>query len=382
VKASILQSNLKHGLGVVSRAVASRSTTLPVLSNVLIDAPEAGGRVRLSATNLEIGVNTWLLAKVDEPGAVTVPARTLVDLVNTFPDERVDLILNGKTQTMALQCGRSEARLKGIASTEFPIVPVEADDEKAKIIRLRPDKLAEAIKLVALAAATDESRPMLTGVLCKVNGDEMTLAAADGFRLSVRSVPLTPPAESPMQALIPAKALMELARVLSDDDGVSMSIDPQRVIFNLEHTVIVAQLLDLQFPDYEQIIPKEHNTRAVVATYDLLKAARAANIFAREAANTVRFQVTPGADTAPGQLTLRARSDETGDNENVIDATVDGPPIEIAFNVGYLLDVLSAIPAHYVTLELSTPSSPGVLRMAEDEEHFTHVIMPMHTGRD
>jgi DNA polymerase-3 subunit beta len=371
VKVQILQENLKNGLAIASRAVASRSTTLPVLSNVLVTAGE-DGRLRLSATNLEIGVHTWPQAKVEEPGAVTVPARTLVDLVNTFGDDFVDLSLNGRTQTLGLMCGRSEARLKGIDAQEFPIVPVEADNEKAKTIALQADKLAEAINLVAFAAAADESRPMLTGVLCKISGGQMTLAAADGFRLSVRTIS-APDSDSPMQALIPAKALAELARVLGEDDDVRMSVDPQRVIFNLGHTVLVAQLLDLQFPDYGQIIPKSHTTRAVIDRVALLKACRAANIFARESANTVRFTVKP--DT----VTLNARSDESGSNENEVDATVDGDRCEIAFNVGYMLDVLNAMHTARVVLELTTPSSPGTLRMIGDDD-FTHVLMPMHIG--
>ena len=184
MKVSCLQENLAKGLGIVGRAVSPRST-LPVLGNVLL-ATDAG-RLKLSATNLEVGINCWIGAKVEEDGAITVPARTLIDLVNALPPERVDMELIVRTQTLNLRAGRSESNIKGIDAQEFPIVPV-AEGEGG--IPIEPDVLRTAIQQVAFAAATDESRPILTGVLAKFEDSHLTLAAADGFRLSVRTLPL------------------------------------------------------------------------------------------------------------------------------------------------------------------------------------------------
>jgi DNA polymerase-3 subunit beta len=377
MKVSCLQENLSKGLGIVSRAVASRSTTLPVLSNIMLSTDN--GRLKLSATNLEIGINTWIGAKVETDGAITVPARTLIDLVNTLPPDRIDMELSVRTQTLHIQCGRSEANIKGIDAQEFPLIPTP---EGTGQILIEPDTMGKMISQVAFAAATDESRPMLTGVLAKFDQEQLTMAAADGFRLSVRNTTIKTAVKEPVQILIPAKALTELLRISGDqEDPIEVTISPtgNQILFHLTQTDLVAQLVDLQFPDYEQIIPKRWSTRTVVNTQDLLKSGRAANIFAREAANTVRIQVLPGSELTPGQVRIAARSDETGDNVGEIDATVEGEEVEIAFNVRYLLDVLSVVDTPQVALETTTPSSPGVLKLVGDE-HFIHVIMPMHIG--
>jgi len=378
MRVSCLQENLAKGLSIVSRAVASRSTTLPVLSNVKLSTDNS--RLKLSATNLEIGINTWIGAKVEEDGAITVPARTFVDLVNTLPPDRIDMEMSVRTQTLHLRCGRSEANLKGIDAEEFPIIPSPQGNGQ---IHIDPEKLARMINQVAFAAATDESRPMLTGVLTKFDQDRLTMAAADGFRLSVRSTTIDTPVPEPVQILIPAKALSELARVSGEqEDPIEITITPARnqILFHLTNTDLVAQLIDLQFPDYEQIIPKRHSTRTVASAVDLLKAGRAASIFARESANTTRLHIVPGGELTPGHIEIAARSDETGDNVGEIDATVEGEEVEIAFNIRYLLDVLSVVDTPQVILETTTSSSPGVIKQIDDND-FIHVIMPMHIGR-
>jgi DNA polymerase-3 subunit beta len=378
MKISCLQENLTKGLGVVGRAVASRSTTLPVLSNIMLSTDN--GRLKLSATNLEIGINCWIGAKIEQEGAITVPARTFADLVNTLPPDRIDMELSVRTQTLHLRCGRSEANIKGIDAQEFPLIPSPEGDEP---ILIEPDVLKKMINQVAFAAATDESRLMLTGVLTKFDGDQLTMAAADGFRISVRSATLETPAPSPLKALIPAKALTELARVSGEQqDPVQVTFTPSRnqILFHLSNTDLVAQLIDLQFPDYEQIIPKRYNTRSVVSASDMLKACRAANIFARESANTTRLNIVPGGELTPGHVNISARSDETGDNVGEVDATIEGEEIEIAFNVRYMLDVLSVMDTPQVALETTTPSNPGVIKPVGDDD-FIHVIMPMFIGR-
>jgi DNA polymerase-3 subunit beta len=378
MRVSCLQENLAKGLSIVSRAVASRSTTLPVLSNVMLSTDN--NRLKLSATNLEIGINTWIGAKVEEDGAITVPARTFVDLVNTLPPDRIDMELSVRTQTLHLRCGRSEANLKGIDAQEFPIIPTPQGNGQ---ILIDPEKLAKMINQVAFAAATDESRPMLTGVLTKFDQDRLTMAAADGFRLSVRSTAIDTVVSEPVQVLIPAKALTELARIAGEqEDPIEITITSARnqILFHLTNTDLVAQLIDLQFPDYEQIIPKRYSTRTVASAVELLKAGRAASIFAREAANTTRLHIVPGGELMPGHIEIAARSDETGDNVGEIDATVEGDEIEIAFNVRYLLDVLSVVDTPQVILETTTAGSPGVIKPIGDDD-FIHVIMPMHIGR-
>ncbi len=377
MRVSCLQENLAKGLSVVGRAVATRST-LPVLSNVMLSTDN--GRLKLSATDLEIGINCWIGAKVEEDGATTVPARSFIDLINSLPSERIDMELVVRTQTLNLKCARYEANLKGIDAQEFPLIPSAEEGEGQ--ITLEPTAFRRMIEQVVLAAATDESRPILTGVLAKFEGNRLTLAAADGFRLSVRTAEL--PAEvEPASVIIPARALAELARIGTDEEDITLVITPTRnqVLFHAPNVDLVSQLIEGNFPDYQQIIPKGSSTRTVLNTNSFLRACKTANIFARDAANIARLQIVPGGELAPGHVTIAATSAELGDNVGEIDASIEGDAVEIAFNVKYLIDVLSVMDSAQVVLETTTSSSPGVLKPVGDVD-FVHVIMPMHVRSD
>jgi DNA polymerase-3 subunit beta len=239
MKISVLQENLAHGLNIVSRAVSPRST-LPVLANVLVATDE--GRLRLSATNLELGITCWIGAKIMEEGSTTVPARTFTELVSTLADKQVDMSLTVRTQTLNMQCGSSNTDLKCIDSQEFPPMPtLDLTDG----IQINVADFKEMIQQVAFAASTDEARPVLTGVLITVDGELVTLAAADGFRLSVRKAALSSGVPRPVSATIPARALTELARIAGDgDQAITMVLPPGRgqVIFHLKDVELVAAI--------------------------------------------------------------------------------------------------------------------------------------------
>ncbi len=377
MKISCLQENLAKGLSVVSRAVAARST-LPVLGNVLLATDQ--GRLKIAATNLELAVTCWIGAKVDEDGATTIPARTLIDFVNSMPPERIDMTLNVKTQTLHLKCARYDANIKGIDASEFPIIPTIGDGKK---ISLEPDILREMIEQVTFSAATDESRPVLTGVVAKFDKDQVTFAAADGFRLSVRHATLSKPVEQPLSVIIPAKALQEVGRVSGDQEEpieIAITENKSQALFKLTNIEIVSQLVDGVFPDFTRIIPESRTTRTTVSAAELQSAVKASSVFAREAMNTVRIQIAPSGEMGGGKMTITATSAESGDNLGEIDATVDGDAVEIAFNARYLADVLGVLHAAQVAIETSGSSSPGVVK-AVGRDDFTHVIMPMHINK-
>lgn len=377
MKVSCLQENLSRGLAIVSRAVAPRST-LPVLGNVLIATDN--GQLRLSATNLEIGITHWIGAKIEEEGATTIPARTFVDLVNTLPSDKVAMELNTRTQSLNVRSGPYNNDIKCIDAQEFPPLP-PADEEGG--LALNVEDFRAMIGQVTFAASIDDARPVLTGVLLDIADGEITLAAADGFRLSVRSAQLSTPAAEPIHAIIPARALSELARVVADgEENVAMSLPPNRgqVIFRAKDIQLVSQLIEGTFPDFRGIIPTSYSTRSVLPTGSFLKACKAADIFAREAAHSARLRITPGGELEPGTVEISATAAETGSNETVVDATIEGEVTEIAFNVRFLVDVLGAIDTPNVALETSAASSPGVLKPVGRDD-FIHVIMPMHLGR-
>ncbi len=381
MKVSCLQENLAKGLSIVGRAVASRST-LPVLSNVLLATDN--GQLKLAATNLEIGINCWVGAKIEQEGAITVPARLLAEFVNSLPPERIDMDLDEATQTLNLKCARFESNIKGIDAQEFPLVPTATDSETP--IRLNPESLRKMIDQVVFAAATDESRPILTGVLVQFNEDKLTMAAADGFRLSVKNASLAANqyVGEPAEVIIPARALMELARISADQaEPVEVIITQARkqVLFHLQNIDLVSQLIEGKFPDYNQIIPKGYATRSVLETSSFLKATRVSHLFARDSSNIIKLEVVPAGDELMnGRITLVATSAELGDNVADMDASIEGDPLEIAFNAKYLIDVLAVVDSPQVVLETTAASSPGVIRPIGDDQ-FTHVIMPMHISR-
>jgi DNA polymerase-3 subunit beta len=381
MRVTCLQENLSRGLSIVGRAVATRST-LPVLSNILLSAEE--GRLKLVTTNLEIGVNCWIGARIDDEGSITVPARLLTEFVNSMPPGPIDMELAVRTQTLHLKAGRFEANIKGIDASDFPLVPTAdtlRDTAGAVHITLAADTFRSMIDQVTFAAATDESRPILTGVLAEFESDALNLAAADGFRLSVRRETTDMGLSSPVNIIIPARALDEVSRISSgQEDPVQVIITPARnqVLFHLDSVDLVSQLIEGKFPDYDQIIPKEYATRAVVNTQDLLKAVKVSHLFARESANSVRFHVVPGTELTPGHMTITATSAELGDNVGEIDASVEGNEVEIAFNAKYMIDALSATDSAEVALTTTVPTSPGVIRPADGDDYVC-VIMPMHT---
>ncbi len=379
MKVTVLQENLARGLGIVSRAVSPRST-LPVLSNILIASDE--GRLRLSATNLEMGITCWIPARIEEEGSITVPARTFADLVNTLPGEQVALSLDLQTQTLNVRSGTSTNDIKGIDAQEFPPFPAP---EMEEALQLNVADFKEMVQQVAFAASVDEARPVLMGVLLNVQGDRLEMAAADGFRLSVRTATLSSPAQQPVNILIPARALSEFARIASSSDGdhaVSMFVPKGRgqVIFRIKDVELVSQLIDGTFPDYQQIIPRSYKSRTLVSTASLLKACKQAEIFAREGSNVARLDIKAAeGDMTPSEVEISATSEETGKNETIVEATVDGSGVLIAFNVKFLREALEVIKTPNVALETSAPNAPGVIRPVGDD-HFLHVIMPMHLG--
>ncbi|MBV6450770.1 MAG: DNA polymerase III subunit beta [Anaerolineae bacterium] len=377
MKVTVLQENLARGLGIVSKAVSPRST-LPVLANVLIASDE--GRLRLSATNLEMGITCWIPARIEEEGSTTVPARTFSDLVSTLPSDQVMLKLDAQTQTLNVRGGTSTNDIKCIDAQEFPPLPVPDLDGA---VQINSGDFREMIHQVVFAASSDEARPVLMGVLIQVDKDKLTMAAADGFRLSVRKAVLSTLSAAPVSAIVPAQALRELARVASDgDEPIYMALPKGRgqVVFRVKDVEVVSQLIDGTFPDFQQIIPRSYKSRTLVSTSSLLKACKQAEIFAREGSNVARFNIkTAQSDMQPSEVEISATSEETGKNETIVEATVDGGGLLIAFNVKFLREALEVIRTPNVALETSAPNAPGVVKPVGDDQ-FLHVIMPMHLG--
>ncbi len=390
-----LQENLSRGLAVVGRAVASRAT-LPVTQNVLIQ-PD-GNRLKLTATNLEIAISVWLGAQIEAvsidsipdktrgdlcpdcthfgEGAVTIPARTLIDFINSMPDRKVEIDLNTEAWGINLQCANYTASFYGTKPCDFPPVPSVEDGATAII---PAESLKGSVERVAFAAAADDSRPVLTGVKMDLSESRYTLAAADGFRLAVDTGELSGETEAELGVIIPARTLSEVQRLVGDrDKTVEIKITESRgqALFKLQSVEVVTQLVQGTFPDYEKLIPVGHGTVVTVDLQDFMQATRAASIFARDGSGIIRLFMNPGEGGSDGEMKVQSRAEEVGDNEGVIPAKIDGEESRVAFNSKFLTDVLAVLDGDEVSLETTTPSSPGVVR-AGNHAGYTHVVMPM-----
>jgi DNA polymerase-3 subunit beta len=250
-------------------------------------------------------------------------------------------------------------------------------------VQINVGDFREMIHQVAFAASSDEARPVLMGVLVQVDQDKLTMAAADGFRLSVRKAVLSTPSPAPVSAIVPAQALKELARVATDSEEPIYMVMPKgrgQVVFRVKDVEVVSQLIDGTFPDFQQIIPRSYKSRTLVSTSSLLKACKQAEIFAREGSNVARLNIkTAQSEMQPSEVEISATSEETGKNETIVEATVDGAGLLIAFNVKFLREALEVIRTPNVALETSAPNAPGVVKPVGDDQ-FLHVIMPMHLG--
>lgn len=380
MKITCKQQDLSRGLSIVSHAVSNRST-LPILANVLLATDH--GRLKLSATNLEIGINCWVDAQIQEEGSTTVPAKLITDFVGSLPQSMVDITVADDTHTVNVKTLGRSANIKGMDSSEFPLIPSAEGSEPP--VQLDAVLLKEMIAEVAFSAAEDESRPVFTGVLVQVNKEKLTFAAADAFRLAVRVAPLPGDAESRGDILIPARTLEELARILPSEGTVEMIVTPNRsqVLFHTQQIDLVSRLIEGTFPNYRQIIPKEYTTRAVVETKEFASVVKSAALFARDSSNITRLKINPGDSSGleAGTLTVEANAEDLGNNVSTINAAIEGPEQQIIFNVKYLSDVLSVIDTPEVAIEVSAPTKPGVVRPVSPATDYTYVIMPMHTNR-
>ena len=377
MRVSILQDQLARGLSIVSRAVDSRPT-LPVLANIQVVTEDA--RLKLAATNLEMSITTYIGAKVDRPGSITLPSKTFTELVSNLSPERVDLLLDESTQTVNVRCGMTNSNIKGISAGEFPPIPEPAEPDvvlPAKLIR-------DMINKTVFASAKEDNRPILTGLYTHFEGNTMTIAAADGYRLAVRTAKIEETFTKPRTLVIPAKTMSELARIIGDEDkevGITLPGERDLALFYYESTVISTQLLEGKFPDFGALIPKSYSTAMTVYTSDLLRACKRAEIFARDSNHSARIFVKPAkGPSEPGEVMIVGKSAERGDNEGSLDAAVEGDGLEVAFNIRYLIDVLNVIPEERVVLESNGSAHPGVIR-PENRDDFVCIIMPMSINR-
>lgn len=379
---SFMQETLEGGLKHISKAVASKST-LPVLSNVLISVDN--GIATLLATNLEIAITGRVKCQSHGSFAFTLPYRLLSDYVAAMPAERVDITWDAETATATVECSGSKANIKGIEASEFPTVNITADESVSAVVQIPGDVLDSILTYTVFAAATEESRPILTGLKFEMGSDsnpagerELRVFAADGFRLSTVSYALSADAviqpQLAIEAIIPSKGLSALRALIADEDTVTFYLTHNQAIFEAGWWQIAIQLLEGNFPNVATIIPNETITDAVFGVASLASATRTANLFSRDAANIVEYTFTAAG------VEIAATSQEMGDHTNSV-ALMDfqGEEITIAFNGKYLAEYLVTLAGTSGVLRLNSPAQPGLFLC--NHLNYQHVIMPMHISR-
>jgi len=377
MKITTTQKDLARGLATVGHASTSHST-LPILANIHL-ATEAG-RLRLYATNLEIGIACWIEAQVHEEGTTTVPFKLTTELVSSLAQGPLELTCDQESHTMYIKAGRSSATIRGLPPEEFPQRPDMGESEAPIVIEA--GLLKEVVGQIAFAAAEDDSRPVLTGVHMQFSNGKLTLAAADSFRLAFREIPMACSGEP---ILVPARTLEQLSRIIPAEGPVAMLVSRNRsqVLFHCEGLDMTSRLIEGTFPNFRQIVPKECTTRATVETKAFLSAVRSVMPFARDSSNIARIRIEGGGDGGiePGTVTIEATADEVGNNVTSINAAVDGPEQKVIFNARYLADFAAALDCAEMSLELTSATRPGVIRPLAESTEYKYVVMPLSTNR-
>lgn len=364
MKFVISQPALLESLKIVSRAVSGQNT-LPVLGNILIKAQ--GKKVHFLSTNLEISISTSAEATVKNEGAITVPAKILTSYTSLLEkEEDIEVSVLGGT-AIEIKSQKSKTKIKGIAADEFPSVSsVEGGTE----VTLPKDAFRKSVHEVAFSAQENSSRPILSGVYFYTNKKELRMVATDSYRLSEKVLELENAVED-VKCVIPVRAILEADRLISGADNVSIRISENQVLFSVGQTQLVSRLIDGQFPDYKQIIPKNILTTVEIDRSEFELAVRRISIFAKE--NNQHMKLNIQTD---GTLVISTDATEIGEDKATLTVDVKGETNAIALNSDYVLDVLGAFSDKKIRLELQGLVNPAVFRPLKGKD-FTHLIMPL-----
>ncbi len=367
MKVSLLQTHLMTALTKTTRVISSKSQ-LPILQNILMETREE--LLYIVGTNTETTVVTKTNAKIEKSGGVCVPAKLFMEFVSTLPEAQVDCVY--KDGSLLVNCGGYEATIPCVAKEEFPPIP---ETKKGKEISIPKATLLSSLESVLFSAATDEGRPVLTGIKIKKTNEGVLMVATDGYRLSLKRVAVSLGEET--DVIIPARALFEVVRVgqeeKKDDAVLFKKIDESQLGFFIGNTEVYTRIIDGEYPNFEKILPKNHTTKAVIHKGVFEKATKSVALFARDNANIIKIHIEEG------KLAISANTPQVGQNTVEIETETEGEGGEIAFNSRFVLDFLSHFNEEKVTFEMTGSLNPGVFKSIKDED-FLHIIMPVRTA--
>jgi DNA polymerase III subunit beta len=362
IKVVCSRDELVHQLGVVSRAVSTRTTVL-VLGGVLLRAEQ--GELHLAATDMELSLRTSLEAAVEGEGATVVPGKLLVDLARLLPDDEVRIEHRAEEAVVRIECGNASYRLNTYTVEDFPRLP---DVEAIGTFAVDRDSLLETIARVSRAASRDESRPVLTGILARFEGEKLVMAATDSYRLAVKETALPSPVERDLEAIIPARALSELSRIATGDGPLELGVHENQVVFVTDGTTLTTRRIEGQFPNYKQLLPETFEHSLTLPRTELLEVVRRVAVMAqRNSPLRLRF--------AEGELTIAAQTQDVGEARESMPVAFAGEPLEIGFNPEFLREGIESVTGDDVQLNLISPLRPGLLQAPNDD--YWYLIMPI-----
>lgn len=368
MKISLTQENLNKALTSVGRIVGGRAS-LPVLANVLLSTDK--NRLRLSTTNLEIGINYWIGAKVEKTGSLTVPARLLSEYVASLPAGNIEL--EAEKNNLHITAAQNESTINGIAASEFPSIPVVG---KATPINLPAASLKAALTQVLPAASVDDARPVLNGVYVFSRSSELVLVATDSYRLAEKKLKLDQKSiKDNLKVIIPARTLGELVRMIGDEvETIELLVEDNQAMFRFDGVELITRLIDGQFPDYQQLIPNEAQTTITIPTTEFTSLGKVAALFARENAGSVTIKLEAKTKT----LSINSLASQIGENTSKVKVVFEGADAEVALNSRYLLDALAAMNTEEITFGVTGKVNPCLLRPVKEKDYL-HLIMPLRS---
>jgi DNA polymerase-3 subunit beta len=361
MKLSVSKEKLLEGLQTVQNVVSTR-TTLPILSNVLLEA--ADGQLRLTTTDLDVGMRGSIEASIEKPGAATLPARRLYTIVRELPSAEILIEVDSKS-VASIRCGPSYFKIHGLPQEEFPPLP---KFDGAKTFTLRQKDLKDGLRKTSYAISTDETRYVLNGILFSFKDNKLTLVATDGRRLALVDIELEFPRSHEVDIILPTKAVTELARLVSEEGDIKMSVSENQVAFEVDGTLLVSKLIEGNYPNYRQVIPPEAKERITLERESFLNTVHRVSLLSSEKSNSVKLVF------AKNNIDIIANTPEVGEARESLPVSYKGREFSIAFNPEFLMAPLRNLPNEEVFLDLIDEMSPGVIKV---QSPFLYVLMPM-----
>jgi DNA polymerase-3 subunit beta len=363
---TISREKLQEGLNSVAASIPAK-TTLPVLANILVETTERG--IRLSGTDLDIAVSTEVSADVETPGAITIPAKKLQEIARELPPSPVKIAAVGE-QRVTLECGRSRFKLLGLPRDEFPTFPTVRFNESW---RVKSGELHKLIGHTSFAVSTEESRPILNGVLWELRPELMRMVATNGHRLSKMELPITSGGAPASDLIVPPKALEQIRRLFPAEEELEIARGDNHLGFRSPLTSVFTRLIEGPYPNYEQVIPKDNDKHAIADKASLISALKRMSVIASDQTHRIRLSFNAG------MLKFSVQTPDLGEAQDELPVRYDGDPLDIGFNATYLLEILKYIPTEEVRLTFKAPERAATLEPEgwSDPAKYLCLVMPL-----